>query len=155
MCGALTGSKIAVDVDGSAWACGLLAESCQELPSGVMSDLADTFRLGHVTDPDLQRRLATLPERIARSGLPFDQRDRTSHRGECRDCRFVDECSVCPVALGHVVGTSQGRYVPDHLCDFYWTAFTYRAEFPELVDALDLVRGLFHPRAQDSGTRAS
>ena len=155
MCGALAGTKIAVDVDGTAWACGLLAESCQELPDGVMTDLADTFRLGHITDPEIPERLATLPERIERSSLPFEQRDRRSHRGECRDCRFVDECAVCPIALGHVSGASDGRYVSDQLCDFYWTASHVRAEFPELVDPLDLVRGLFRGRVRHVGGRVT
>ena len=87
--------------------------------------------------------------------MPFEQRDRRSHRSECRDCRFVDECAICPIALGHVGDASDERCVPDQLCDFYWTAFTYRAEFPELVDALDLLRALFRPRAQDTSTLTS
>ena len=120
-----------------------------------MNSIAEAFRLGHITDPELPQRLKSLPNGIRESRLAFDQRDRRSHRGECHECRFVDECAICPIALGHGSDTEGPRRVPDQLCDFYWTAFTYRAEFPELVDPLDLARGLFRWGATAFGTSSS
>lgn len=152
LCGALTGTKLAVDVDGQTSACVLLAESCQTLPTGLLSTIADAFRLGSIADPQLPQRLLHLPDRLCSSGLFRDQRDRHTSSGSCGDCQVVDQCSICPISIGHLADGDDPHRVPDHLCAFYSTALEHRKAFPEIINPLDLLGCLLGPVSRNANT---
>jgi sulfatase maturation enzyme AslB (radical SAM superfamily) len=131
-CCAMSGGKLAVDVDGTCYACVSLTESCQELPSGLLEGMVDAFRLGMITDPEVPRRLHNVPSEIQKNRVFCAREEMYSSYGSCRDCQFVDRCIICPTCSGYIPGNTDPRLVPDHQCAFNFLAMKYRDRFPPM-----------------------
>lgn len=110
----------AVGIDGSATRCSLLLT--QEVG-------------GTQAGPSLR-------EWSARPDWPGLRRDRFSSFGQCRDCEFVDECLVCPVASANIPGNTDPRRVPDSGCAFNRIVAKYRRLFPPVPSDADRLKGL-------------
>jgi hypothetical protein len=80
---------------------------------------------------------SVLGEWIARSDWPGLRRDRYSGCGQCRDCEFVEECLVCPVASANIPGNTDPRRVPDFNCAFNRAVGRYRRRFPPITGTED------------------
>ncbi len=83
----------------------------------------------------------SLREGTARPAWPGLRRDRYSNHGQCRDCEFVDECLVCPVASATVPGNTDSRRVPDFNCAFNRIVGRHRRLFPPLAGVEDHLKG--------------
>lgn len=79
LCALGSGDGVVVDVDGQVVPCVMLAGSTVRLPQ-LLAAWVEPFRLGDVRDPDLDVRLAALPEVAAQSPL---LRDRHRRVGAC------------------------------------------------------------------------
>ncbi len=82
-----------------------------------------------------------LREWVARPDWPGLRRDRHGSFGQCRDCEFVDECLVCPVASANIPGNIDPRRVPDFNCAFNRVVGRYRRLFPPVAGVEDHLRG--------------
>ena len=117
VCGAASGTNVAVDPAGRAWACPSVVPSLQRLPP-LAGEAASALHLGDVRIPDLVRRLRELPRRAGSAPLLRLGEDRRSSRGRCRDCGVASECRVCPVSTAFVPGNRDPHWIPDNQCDF-------------------------------------
>ncbi len=84
---------------------------------------------------------SVIQEWITRPDWPGLRRDRHSSHGQCRDCDFVDECLVCPVASANIPGNTDPRRVPDSGCAFNRILGRYRRLFPPIADVKDHLKG--------------
>jgi len=82
-----------------------------------------------------------LQEWITRPAWPGLRRGRHSSFGQCRDCDFVDECLVCPVASANIPGNTDFRRVPDFNCAFNRIVAACRRRFPPLPGPADILKG--------------
>lgn len=82
-----------------------------------------------------------LQEWVAHPDWPGVRRDRYSSYGRCRDCEFVDECLVCPVASANIPGNTDPRRVPDSGCAFNRIVAACRRRFPPVASTEDLLKG--------------
>ena len=82
-----------------------------------------------------------LREWTTRPAWPGLRRDRYSSYGQCRDCEFVEECLVCPVASANIPGNTDPRRVPDSGCAFNRIVGRYRRLFPPAAAVEDLLKG--------------
>jgi sulfatase maturation enzyme AslB (radical SAM superfamily) len=115
MCGLVRGTAVTIDADGEAYGCNLLVSSYQDFGSASMRDRVEKLRLDRVDDPAFARRLACFPAAVGRARI-FHRKDRKhSGYGRCAECRWLDECSMCPACILHVPGNSD----PDRVSDFY------------------------------------
>jgi len=130
MCGAPTGEAPAVDVDGSMTGCVTFAGSYQKLGAGLLRDTLAPLVMGPVDDPGLPARLSRYRDDAARSELFADKQDKYSGYGNCRDCRYLDSCGICPVSIGNIPGNRDPRRIPDFLCAFNLVSLKYRDLFP-------------------------
>ena len=87
------------------------------------------------------RAVPMLQEWVGRPDWPGLRRDRYSNHGQCRDCEFVDECLVCPVAGANIPGNADPRRVPDFNCAFNRIVAVCRRRFPPVAGAEDLLKG--------------
>jgi len=82
-----------------------------------------------------------LREWITQPDWPGLRRDRHSSHGQCRDCDFVDECLVCPVASANIPGNIDPRRLPDFNCAFNRIVAACRRRFPPLPGPADILKG--------------
>ncbi len=84
---------------------------------------------------------SVLREWIERPEWPGLRRERYSSYGQCRDCDFVEECLVCPVAGANIPGNTDPRRVPDSGCAFNRIIGRYRRLFPPVAGPEDHLKG--------------
>ncbi len=72
---------------------------------------------------------------------PGLRKNRCSGRARCRDCEFIDECLVCPVASAHIPGNSDPRRVPAFNCAFNRIFGAFRRRFPPMPDRREFLLG--------------
>lgn len=82
-----------------------------------------------------------LQEWVRRPDWPGLRRNRFSRWGQCRECEFVDECLVCPVASANIPGNTDFRRVPDAGCAFNRVVGRYRRRFPPVPSDADRLKG--------------
>ena len=99
------------------------------------------MRMGSVHDPRFARRHAAFPE-AARQARMFDHKEeKHSSYGRCGDCRYVDQCSLCPGSIAHVPGNKDPDRVPDFCCAFNLIYLKHRERFPGKREPRDLLNG--------------
>ena len=130
MCKATRGDELAVDVDGQVYGCAMFAESYQDFPGEFLRDRVRTLRLGHIGSPDFAERLASYPSAVRKTEIFHDKEKKHSSYGLCSDCRYLERCQICPVAIGHIPGNADPRRIPDFLCAFNLVYNEYRDRFP-------------------------
>lgn len=147
-CSGAVGQAIAIDPTGQAYGCVMLAGARPVTPDGVGATAAGTsgaspalvinrdsplwrFHLGEVREAAFPRRLRTYSSAVRRSEI-FERRlEQHSSYGRCGDCRFIGQCSVCPVACAFGPHASDPDQVSDFVCAFNRIAFGERERFPE------------------------
>ena len=116
MCSAANTDEFAVAVDGRLSRCVMLISSYQILPDGVLSRGLNDMRLGDLRDPELGRRLDEYPAAVRAAGIFDNKQDKYSSYLKCGSCRFLHQCSICPVAICHIPGNTDPNRVPDLPC---------------------------------------
>ena len=140
MCGVGDGDTIAVDVDGEVHGCATFASSYQ-VQASFLSSRFDSMRMGHVQAGEFAERLARYPEAARAAAIFDDKQDKYSSYGRCGDCRYLADCSVCPVSIGKIPGNDDPRRVPDFVCAWNLVSLKYRERFPAQPDPADLLFG--------------
>ena len=74
------------------------------------------MRLGDLRDPELGRRLDEYPAAVRAAGIFDNKQDKYSSYLKCGSCRFLHQCSICPVAICHIPGNTDPNRVPDLPC---------------------------------------
>jgi len=129
MCGIMRGQKLAVDVDGEAFACVTFVGSCQRLPSKLLRRTAETMRIGNIRSKTFPENRARFLKDARRAEIFYRKEDKYSSYGRCRDCRYFAACGVCPVSIGHIPGNEDSNRIQDFSCAFTFTAGKYRERF--------------------------
>jgi sulfatase maturation enzyme AslB (radical SAM superfamily) len=129
MCSAAGTTSPAVDVDGQVYGCVMFAESYQSLPDGMLRRCLEPMRLGDIRARDFDRRLKAYPAAAAAAKIFTDKEEKYSSYRSCRGCRFVNQCSVCPVSIGHIPGNTDPDLVPDLQCAFNLVVLSARELF--------------------------
>ncbi len=154
VCGAASGRRITVDVDGQVYACPMLVESTQVFPDTPLGARLSAMRLGDIRDDRFQARLRGLAPAARRTGIFYRRADKFSSYGRCGRCRFIDSCTPCPVPVARDAAHEDPNRVPDHLCAFNRIALSYRARFPRQVTPLDVIAGRASLRSYLAGVRS-
>jgi len=130
MCGVGYGDQLAVDVDGQSHGCVTFAESYQTFPTTFLRGRIEAMRLGDIRDPGFDDRLAKYPAAVNAAEIFDRKEDKYSSYGRCGDCKYLADCSVCPMSLGRGEGDHDPRRVPDFSCAYNLISLKYRARFP-------------------------
>jgi len=129
LCGIMRGEKPAVDTDGQVFGCGAVVSSYQELPAAPVRGSLQKIRLGHIEDPRLPERLANYRRLTRPVGLFDNKQHNWSSYGRCGDCKYLYDCSICPVTIGYLPDNEDMNRVPDFPCAYNLVTFKYRAKF--------------------------
>ncbi len=129
MCGVMRGRTPAVDVDGQVYGCALLASSFQNLESPLLRRLHRVMKISAIGDPRFEERYRQYLVGTRREEVLNRKEEKYSSYGRCGDCPSFDECSICPVSIGHIPGNNDPARVPDFACVFNRIALKYRWEF--------------------------
>jgi uncharacterized protein len=132
MCGVSRGDQLAVDVDGRTHGCLMFVESYQVFPTTFLKSRVEALRLGDIRDAALDDRLRLYPETVRNQEIFHHKELKYSSYGRCGECKYLAECSVCPMSIGRVDGDADPRHVPDFNCAFNLVSLKYRARFPRL-----------------------
>jgi sulfatase maturation enzyme AslB (radical SAM superfamily) len=130
MCAAGRAEKAAVDVDGQVHGCLMFVDSYQKFPTAFLRTRLEAMRMGGLRDAGLPQRLAAYPDAARAAGIFHNKQDKYSSYGRCRECRFVSECGICPVAIGHEPGNTDPDRIPDFQCAYNLVSLKYRERFP-------------------------
>jgi sulfatase maturation enzyme AslB (radical SAM superfamily) len=148
MCGVGRGETLAVDVDGQVYGCVTFAESYQTFPTEFLRRRLSAMRMGGVASASFRDRLSAYPA-ATRAAEIFDRKaDKYSAYGRCGECRYLRDCAVCPVSIGHIPGNDDPRRVPDFACAFNLVSLKYRARFPHQPDRREMLLGHAHVPSQ-------
>jgi hypothetical protein len=155
MCGVMRGQTPAVDVDGQVYGCALLAGSFQKFNSPLLHRLHDVMSIGALGDPRFRRQFEHYLKAARSDEILNRKEDKYSSYGRCGDCPYFDDCSVCPVSIGHIPGNKDPARVPDFSCAFSRTALKYRESFVRKARRaadtdLDLIISQFQELVRDS-----
>ena len=131
MCGAANTDELALDVDGRLFRCVMLVDSYQTFPEGALQRNLKRMRLGYLRDPDLDRRLDEYPAAVSAVGIFDNKQDKYSSYRECGGCRFLHQCSICPVSICHIPGNTDPNRVPDLACAVNLVLLAARDRFLE------------------------
>jgi len=130
MCGVGTGDQLAVDVDGQTHGCLTFSESYQTFPTTFLRSRVEAMRLGNIRDINFRSRLKAYPVAVQAAEI-FDHKElKYSSYGRCGECKYLGECSVCPMSIGRVEGEDDPRRIPDFNCAYNLVSLKYRARFP-------------------------
>jgi sulfatase maturation enzyme AslB (radical SAM superfamily) len=129
LCGATTPSSLAVNVDGRVYGCVLVTESYQRVPDGLLGDCLPNMRFGDIRERSFARRLETQTATADTTPIFFFREKKRSSYRTCRGCRFANQCSICPVSIGHIPGNTDPYRVPDIQCAFNLAILTAREQF--------------------------
>ena len=94
----------------------MLIDSYQIIPKGVLRQNLERMRLGYLRDPDLNRRLDEYPAAVRAAGIVDNKQEKYSSYRKCGGCRFLRQCSICPVSICHIPGNTDPNRVPDLPC---------------------------------------
>jgi hypothetical protein len=149
-CRGALGTAIAVDPTGQAWGCVMLAGTRPVLPArpGAALSLAASsplwhFRLGDVRDEGFGARLASYARRVARARLFPERQHHHSDYGQCGTCRYLERCSLCPVAVAFGPVDADAHRVSSFVCAFTRVSQRSRERFSVMqTPASVLVREL-------------
>jgi MoaA/NifB/PqqE/SkfB family radical SAM enzyme len=148
LCGAASPTKLVVDADGSIHGCVTFVDSYQRWSTPFLRESLEPLRLGPLSDPGLDRRLAAFPAALERSGLFHGRERKYSSYGRCAECPLRERCCICPVSIAHVPGNADPHRMPDFPCAFQRVTGEHRKRFEERVRALEILRGYARRRAQ-------
>ena len=141
MCGVGTGDQLAVDVDGQTHGCLTFSESYQTFPTTFLRSRVEALRLGDVRDINFKGRLKAFPLAVKAAEI-FDHKERKySSYGRCGECRYLAECTVCPMSLGRTEGADDPHRIPDFMCAFNLVSLKYRSRFPRMRPLADRLAG--------------
>lgn len=141
MCGVGRGETLTVDTDGEVSGCLVFARSYQSYPSDFLNERVEPLRMGEVGEAGFSERLALFPEAAGRAKIFDDKQEKYSSYGKCGDCRYLDDCAVCPISIGYIPGNDDVNRVPDHLCAFNMILLKWRERFPPMPGPLDALLG--------------
>ncbi|MCU0585617.1 MAG: radical SAM protein [Desulfobacterales bacterium] len=141
MCALPMGSILTVDVDGQAVGCPVLAGSYQRIDSTGLARRWAAMRMGSIHDPRFARRHAAFPEAARQAGMFDHKQDKYSSYGRCGDCRYVDECSLCPGSIAHVLDNKDPNRVSDFCCAFNLISLKHRDRLPGQREPMSLRNG--------------
>jgi sulfatase maturation enzyme AslB (radical SAM superfamily) len=141
MCALTKGSTLTVDVDGQAVGCPVLAGSYQRIDSSGLGRRWTAMRMGRIQDPRFAQRHAGFPEAARQTGMFDHKEEKYSSYGRCRDCRYFDECSLCPGSIAHVPGNKDPNRVSDFCCAFNLISLKHRDRFPGQRQPMSLRNG--------------
>jgi MoaA/NifB/PqqE/SkfB family radical SAM enzyme len=155
MCGVMRGATPAVDVDGQVYGCALLAASFQDFDSPLLRRLHEVMRIGAMKDPRFEERFHRFQEATRAEETLNRKEDKFTSYGRCGDCPYFDDCSICPVSIGHIPGNHDPARVPDFACAFTRTALRHRDLFIRKArraadNDLDLIISRFQELVKDS-----
>lgn len=146
MCGVGRGETPAVDVDGQVHGCLMFVDSYQRFPTAFLRTRLQAMRMGDLRDPRFTERLAAYPAAARAAGIFHDKQDKYSSYGRCGECRFLSDCGVCPVSIGHQPGNTDPNRVPDFQCAYNLVSLKYRERFPFQPGAMEQLTGGGLPR---------
>jgi len=132
LCGAPWATSLCVDPGGRAWACPVFMTSLAQLPPLAL-EASRALDLGAIADISFQRRLAGLPERVARLRLFTNGLGKRSSYGACAQCRFAESCRVCPASISHNPNNRDPDLIPDFMCSFSYLSLAARERFHEMT----------------------
>ena len=141
LCGVGRGETPAVDVDGQVHGCLMFADSYQVFPTVFLRSRLEALRMGHLGDPSFESRMAAFPAAARAAGIFHGRERKYSSYGQCRDCRFMTTCGVCPVSIGHQPGNSDPDRIPDFLCAYNLVSLKHRQRFPAQPGLADILCG--------------
>jgi sulfatase maturation enzyme AslB (radical SAM superfamily) len=116
MCSAANPDELALGVDGRVHRCVMLIDSYQNIPAGPLTCGPEQLRLGDLGHPDLDRRLEAFPAAVKAAGIFTNKQDKHSSYRQCNGCRYLHQCSICPVSICHIPGNVDPKRVPDLPC---------------------------------------
>lgn len=130
-CRAPLASSLTLDANGQYSTCVVATETytagSQLTP--VLRGAVEALRLDPADGSlDEQRRAVT--RRAADVGIFAANAPRHSDWGDCKDCQWVRECSVCPLMTEGEVDSRGSLKVPPLMCAFNQVTAKYRAQFP-------------------------
>ena len=141
MCGVGGGDQLAVDVDGQVHGCVTFAESYQTFPTTFLRSRVEAMRLGNIRDINLRNRLKAYPAAVQAAEI-FDHKElKYSSYGRCGECKYLGECSVCPMSIGREQGEDDPRRIPDFNCAYNLVSLKYKARFPKMRSLSDRLTG--------------
>jgi sulfatase maturation enzyme AslB (radical SAM superfamily) len=141
MCGVGSGEQLAVDVDGQAHGCLTFVESYQTFPTTFLRSRVEAMRLGDVRDINFKYRLKAFPAAVEAAEIFHHKEEKYSSYGTCGACKYLAECSVCPMSMGRTDGENDPRRIPDFSCAFNLVSLKYRARFPRMRSLADRLAG--------------
>jgi sulfatase maturation enzyme AslB (radical SAM superfamily) len=130
MCRLGDGHALFVDVDGTVTGCGQFAPATARLDTGLARRAAAAATVGHVTDPDLDERLARSNQALRAVGLFHGKERKRSPYRSCGACPLLGECRVCPMAIAAQPGNEDPDLVPPLPCAFTMLAAKHRRRVP-------------------------
>jgi hypothetical protein len=120
----------------------MFVDSYQKFPTAFLRKRLDAMRMGDLRDPDLPQRMSAYPVAAREAGIFHNKQDMYSTYGRCGECRFLSECSLCPVSIGHQPGNTDPHRIPDFQCAYNLVSLKYRERFPFQASARErLVEG--------------
>jgi sulfatase maturation enzyme AslB (radical SAM superfamily) len=141
MCGVGGGEQLAVDVDGQAHGCLTFVQSYQTFPTTFLRSRVEAMRLGDVRDINFKYRLKAFPAAVEAAEIFDHKEEKYSSYGKCEDCRYLAECSVCPMSIGRTAGENDPNRIPDFACAFNLISLKYRARFPRMRSLAERLKG--------------
>jgi hypothetical protein len=130
-----------VDVDGQAVGCPVLAGSYQRIASIGLAGRWAAMCMGSIHDSRFAQRHAAFPQATRLTRMFDHKENKYSSYGRCGDCRYVDECSLCPGSIAHVLDNSDPNRVSDFCCAFNLISLKHRERFPGQRKPTDLRNG--------------
>lgn len=140
MCGVGRAETPAVDVDGLVHGCVMFAGSYQTFRAAPLARRVAAMAMGDVAGLELAGGRATYTAALAESGVFDGRQHKHSGYGRCRDCRFLFDCAVCPMAIAYQPG-GDPRRIPDFVCAYNRVSLHYRSRFPPPPDARSILLG--------------
>ncbi len=141
MCALAKGNILTVDVDGQVYGCPVLAGSYQRIDSTGLAGRWTAMRMGNIHDPRFAQRHAAFPEAARQTGMFDHKEEKYSSYGRCGNCRYFDECSLCPGSIAHVPGNKDPNRVSDFCCAFNLISLKHRDRFPGQREPMTLRNG--------------
>ena len=108
MCAAIQGRNLAVDVDGQVYGCALCVESVQEFRSPLIQRLRQTLKIGQL-NRGFPIRYRKFLEEALHEDLLLHREGKYSSYGRCAQCRYLADCTVCPLSIAHIPGNTDPR----------------------------------------------
>ena len=142
MCDVTSGEGLLIDVDGRAHGCPMLADCYQDFPSDFLRRRIGPMGMGDFRDPGFAQRRMEFPDAARKARIFHDKELKYSSYRRCGECRHLDDCLVCPVAIGHIPGNTDPHRVPDFLCAFNLAVNEHRESFPSMPDPMEVFRSL-------------